>query len=113
MEMNAKSNNKRTEKMKIRIDDFDLNGKVMPGSGKIYTGTNALGIVEQMNAHPFTASLSPMEFMQRYLDQVGESDFALPDDPEKAAQAFLQHLVNCDYANFELGKDDTDEKKKF
>lgn len=90
----------------IRIDDFDLNGKVLLGSGKVYAGTCALQIVDQLNAHPFTASQSPMEFMRRYLDQIGENGFALPNTPEEAAQAFLQHLINCDYANFELGEGD-------
>ncbi len=90
----------------IRIDDFDLTGKVLPGSGKVYAGANALEIVQQLNSHPFTADLAELEFMRNYLNRIGEQAFSLPDAPEEAARAFLQHLVNRDCANFELGEGD-------
>ena len=88
--------------MLIRIYDFDLNGVALAGSGQSYAGETALAVIDRLNSNPFTIGLSPREFMARYLERIGDADFALPPDPEEAALVFLQRLVNRECANFEL-----------
>ena len=88
--------------MKIRIHDTDFEGHPLDCSGDYFTGETALDIVEAMGMNPFQSHLTPIEFMEQTLATIGEKDFSLPEDPETAAQAFLQKLTALGYAEFIL-----------
>lgn len=55
-----------------------------------------------MKLNPFNIGLAPVEFMRQLLDAVGQKNFPLADDPEKAAVAFLQRLTALGYAEYVL-----------
>ena len=96
--------------MKIRIHETDFDGNPVECTGEFFTGKNALEIIEQMKMNPFTASLEPVEFMRQTLEFIGQENFVLPEDQDKAAQIFLQRLTVLGFAHYELdeGELDTD-----
>lgn len=93
-------------KMQIRIYDTDFEGNPVECTGDRFSGKTALDIVTAMGMNPFNAHLEPMEFMRQILDRIGQKDFPLPDDAERAAGQFLQRLAVCGYAEFELADGD-------
>ena len=58
--------------------------------------------------NPFQSHLTPHGFMAEMLVAIGQKDFELPCDPEKAAQAFLQKLTALGYAEFALDEGELD-----
>lgn len=88
--------------MKILIHETDCEGRPVDCTGEYFSGKTALDIVEAMKMNPFNASLAPPAFMRRILDANGQKAFPLPDEPDKAAVAFLQRLAASGYASFEL-----------
>ena len=88
--------------MKIRIYETDFDGRPVDCSGEYFSGKTALDVVEGMTLNPFQSHLTPIEFMEQTLVTIGEKEFSLPEDPEKAAQAFLQKLTALGYAEFIL-----------
>ena len=94
--------------MKIRIYETDFEGCPVDCTGEYFSGKTALDIVETMKMNPFNASLEPLAFMRRILDANGQKAFPLPDEPDKAAVAFLQRLAATGYAGFELDEGELD-----
>ena len=94
--------------MKIRIHDTDFDGHPVECTGEFFTGATALDIVTGMKMNPFNSHLEPLAFMRQTLDFIGQKDFALPDDPEKAAQAFLQRLTALGFAHYEIDDGELD-----
>ena len=92
--------------MKIRIYETDFEGKPVECTGEFFSGATALAIVEAMKLNPFTADLEPQVFMRRTLDRIGQTDFDLPEPPEKAAVVFLQRLTALSYAEYVLEPDE-------
>ena len=58
--------------------------------------------------NPFQSHLTPHGFMAEMLAAIGQKDFELPCDPEKAALAFLQKLTALGYAEFAIDKGELD-----
>ena len=56
----------------------------------------------QQSMNPFQSHLTPHGFMTEMLAAIGQKAFPLPEDPETAAQAFLQKLTALGYAEFAL-----------
>ena len=54
--------------------------------------------------NPFQSHLTPHDFMAEMLAAIGQKAFPLPEDPETAAQAFLQKLTALGYAEFALNE---------
>jgi len=96
--------------MKIRIHDTDFDGNPVECTGEFFRGATALDIVVGMKMNPFNSHLEPLAFMRQTLGFIGQEDYALPDEPEKAAQAFLQRLTALGFAHYEIddGELDTD-----
>ncbi len=94
--------------MKIRIHETDFEGHPVDCTGEYFSGKTALDIVEAMKMNPFNASLTPAAFMRRILDANGQKAFSLPDEPNKAAVAFLQRLAASGYASFEQDEGELD-----
>ena len=88
--------------MKIRIHETDFEGRPLDCSGEYFNGKTALDIVEAMKMNPFQSHLTPHGFMAEMLAAIGQKDFLLPEDQEKAAIAFLHRLTALGYAKFEL-----------
>ena len=88
--------------MKIRIYETDFEGRPVDCTGEFFSGPTALAVVEGMKINPFQNHLTPHKFMEQTLATIGEKEFSLPEDPEKAAQAFLQKLTALGYAEFIL-----------
>ena len=88
--------------MKIRIYETDFEGRPVDCTGEFFSGPTALAVVEGMKMNPFQNHLTAQEFMGQLLVTIGEKEFSLPEDPEKAAQAFLQKLTALGYAEFIL-----------
>ena len=88
--------------MKIRIYETDFDGRPVDCTGEFFSGPTALAVVEGMKMNPFQNHLAAQEFMGQLLVTIGEKEFSLPEDPEKAAQAFLQKLTALGYAEFAL-----------
>ena len=88
--------------MKIRIHDTDFEDHPLDCSGEYFSGKTALDIVEAMGMNPFQSHWTPHELMSRTLAVIGQNGFQLPEDPGKAAIAFLQRLTALGYAKFEL-----------
>lgn len=88
--------------MQIRIYETDFEGSPVECTGEYFSGPTALAIVEAMKLNPFNVGLAPVEFMRQLLDAVGQKNFPLADDPEKAAVAFLQRLTALGYAAYVL-----------
>lgn len=88
--------------MKIRIHETDFEGHPLDCSGEYFSGKTALDIVERMSMNPFQSHLTPHGFMAEMLAAIGQKEFPLPEDLEKAAIAFLQRLTALGYAKFEL-----------
>ena len=91
---------KEFKKMKVRINETDLNGKPIHDSGEILNGENHLDIVEGMKMSPFTAGLEPLAYMRDVLARSGNLGFVLPDEPEAAAKAFLLKLAATGLVQF-------------
>ena len=94
--------------MKIRIYETDFDGRPVDCSGEYFSGKTALDIVEGMTMNPFQSHLTPHKFMEQTLATIGEKEFSLPEDPETAAQAFLQKLTVLGYAEFALDEGELD-----
>ena len=94
--------------MKIRIYETDFDGRPVDCTGEFFSGPTALAVVERMQMNPFQNHLTAQEFMGQLLVTIGEKEFSLPEDPEKAAQAFLQKLTALGYAEFALDKGELD-----
>jgi hypothetical protein len=94
--------------MKIRIYETDFDGRPVDCSGEYFSGKTALDVVEGMTLNPFQSHLTPIEFMEQTLATIGEKEFALPEDPETAALAFLQKLTAIGYAEFAIDKGELD-----
>ena len=94
--------------MKIRIHDTDFEGHPLDCSGDYFTGETALDIVEAMGMNPFQSHLTPHGLMYETLEIIGQKNFQLPEDPGKAAIAFLQRLTALGYAEFALDKGELD-----
>lgn len=94
--------------MKIRIFETDFEGHPVDCTGEFYSGIIALDVVECMKMNPFQNHLSAQEFMGQLLAAIGEKEFSLPEDPEKAALAFLQKLTALGYAEFALDEGEFD-----
>lgn len=94
--------------MLIRIHEATDDGHPVECTGDFFQGQTALDVVEGMKLNPFTASLSPLEFMRQVLDFYGQSDFMLPEDEDRAAVMFLQRLAATGWARFELEPDEYD-----
>ena len=94
--------------MKIRIYETDFDGRPVECSGEYFFGKTALDVVEGMTLNPFQSHLTPIEFMEQTLAIIGEKEFSLPKDPEKAALAFLQKLTALGYAEFAIDKGELD-----
>ena len=88
--------------MQIRIYETDFEGRPVECTGEYFSGSTALAIVEAMKLDPFNAGLAPVKFMRQLLETIGQKDFPLADDPEKAAVAFLQRLTALGYAAYVL-----------
>ena len=88
--------------MKIRIYETDFEGRPLDCSGEYFSGKTALDIVERISMNPFQSHLTPHDFMAEMLAAIGQKDFELPCDPEKAALAFLQKLTALGYAEFAI-----------
>ena len=73
-----------------------------------FSGKTALDVVEGMTLNPFQSHLTPHGFMEQTLATIGEKEFSLPEDPETAAQAFLQKLTALGYAEFAIDKGELD-----
>lgn len=95
--------------MKIRIHETDFEGNPVECTGEFFTGTTALEIIEAMKLNPFTASLTPIEYMRQTLDFIGQGEYPLPDDETKAAQLFLQRLTALGFAHYELDDGELDD----
>lgn len=95
--------------MKIRIHETDFEGAPVECTGEFFTGNTALDIVEQMKMNPFTGSLTPLAFMRQTLEFIKQKEFALPDDSEMAAVAFLQRLTATGFARYELDDGEFDD----
>jgi len=87
-------------KMKVRINETDLNGNPIHDSGEILNGDSHLDIVDGMKMSPFTAGLEPLAYMRDVLARSGAPDFPLPDEPEAAAKAFLLKLAATGLVQF-------------
>ena len=94
--------------MKIRIYETDFDGRPVECSGEYFSGKTALDIVEGMTMNPFQSHLTPHKFMGQTLATIGEKEFSLPEDPETAAQAFLQKLTALGFAEFAIDKGELD-----
>ena len=94
--------------MKIRIYETDFNGHPVDCTGEFFSGPTALAVVEGMKMNPFQNHLAAQEFMGQLLATIGEKEFFLPEDPEKAALAFLQKLTAIGYAEFALDEGELD-----
>lgn len=94
--------------MKIRIHDTDFDGNPVECTGEFFQGATALDIVVGMKMNPFNSHLEPLAFMHQTLDFIGQTDFALPDEPAKAAQAFLQRLTALGFAHYEIDDGELD-----
>ena len=94
--------------MKIRIYETDFDGRPVDCTGEFFSGPTALAVVEGMKMNPFQNHLAAQEFMGQLLVTIGEKEFSLPEDPEKAAQAFLQKLTALGYAEFALDEGELD-----
>jgi len=92
--------------MKIRIYETDFEGHPVECTGECFSGPTPLAIVEAMKMNPFNASRDPLEFMRSLLDDIGQKDFPLSGDPEKAAVVFLQRLTALKYAEYILEPDE-------
>ena len=88
--------------MQIRIYETDFEGHPVECTGEYFSGSTALAIVEAMKMDPFNAGLAPVKFMRQLLDAVGQKNFPLADEPEKAAAAFPQRLTALGYAEYVL-----------
>ena len=94
--------------MKIRIYETDFDGRPVDCSGEYFSGKTALDVVEGMTLNPFQSHLTLHKFMKQTLATIGEKEFSLPEDPETAAQAFLQKLTALGYAEFALDDGELD-----
>ena len=94
--------------MKIRIYETDFEGRPVDCTGEFFSGSTALAVVEGMKMNPFQNHLAAQEFMGQLLATIGEKEFFLPEDPEKAALAFLQKLTAIGYAEFALDEGELD-----
>ena len=94
--------------MKIRIYETDFEGRPVDCTGEFFSGPTALAVVEGMKMNPFQNHLTAREFMGQLLVTIGEKEFSLPEDPEKAAVAFLQKLTALGYAEFVLDEGELD-----
>ena len=94
--------------MKIRIYETDFDGRPVDCTGEFFSGPTALAVVEGMKMNPFQNHLAAQEFMGQLLATIGEKEFFLPEDPEKAALAFLQKLTAIGYAEFALDEGELD-----
>jgi len=94
--------------MKIRIYETDFEGRPVDCTGEFFSGPTALAVVEGMKMNPFQNHLTAQEFMGQLLATIGEKEFSLPEDPEKAALAFLQKLTALGYAEFAIDEGELD-----
>ena len=94
--------------MKIRIYETDFEGRPVDCTGEFYVGSTALAVVEGMKMNPFQNHLAAQEFMGQILATIGEKEFSLPENPEKAALAFLQKLTALGYAEFAIDDGELD-----
>ena len=94
--------------MKIRIYETDFEGRPVDCTGEFFSGSTALAVVEGMKMNPFQNHLTAQEFMGQLLATIGEKEFSLPEDPEKAALAFLQKLTALGYAEFAIDEGELD-----
>ena len=94
--------------MKIRIYETDFDGRPVDCTGEFFSGPTALAVVEGLKMNPFQNHLAAQEFMGQLLATIGEKEFFLPEDPEKAALAFLQKLTAIGYAEFALDEGELD-----
>ncbi len=94
--------------MKIRIYETDFEGRPVDCTGEFFSGPTALAVVEEMQMNPFQNHLAAQEFMGQLLATIGEKEFSLPENPEKAALAFLQKLTALGYAEFALDEGELD-----
>ena len=94
--------------MKIRIHDTDFDGNPVECTGEFFRGATAIDIVIGMKMNPFNSHLEPLAFMRQTLDFIGQKDYVLPDEPEKAAQAFLQRLTALGFAHYEIDDGELD-----
>lgn len=94
--------------MKIRIHDTDFDGNPVGCTGEFFRGATALDIVVSMKMNPFNSHLEPLAFMRQTLSFIGQKDFSLPDEPAKAAQAFLQRLTVLGFAHYEIDDGELD-----
>ena len=94
--------------MKIRIHDTDFDGNPVECTGEFFRGATALDIVVGMKMNPFNSHLEPLVFMRQTLGFIGQEDYALPDEPEKAAQVFLQRLTALGFAHYEIDDGELD-----
>ena len=86
--------------MRIQIHARSLDGEPLPGAGPELSGSDAPSIVEAMRTQtPFTATLSPSEYMLGVLETVAPGT-ALPGEPQAAAIAFLMHLAKHGWIAF-------------
>ena len=87
--------------MIVRIHETDFKGRPRKFTGDYYQGKSAINIVERVMLNPFTSGMKPMEYMRSILNRIGQEKFLLPeDDEEKAAEIFLQRMVDLGYAMY-------------
>ena len=94
--------------MKIRIYETDFEGNPVDCTGDFYSGMTALNLVESMKMNPFQNHLTVHDFMAQLLATIGEKEFSLPEDPEKAAVTFLHRLTALGYAEFVIDDGELD-----
>ena len=99
--------------MKIRIYETDFDGHPVDCTGEFYSGSTALAVVEAMKMNPFQNHLTAQEFMGQLLATIGEKEFSLPEDLERAALAFLQKLTTLGYAEFALDEGELDTQHEY
>lgn len=92
--------------MIIRLHDLAPDGEPVPYSGEYCAGPSAIAIVERLTLTPFTSQLTPMDYMRRVLERIGQAEYKLPDEPADAAARFLMRLTSLGYASFEAKAED-------
>jgi len=98
--------------MKVRINECDLNGKLIHNSGELICGDNYLAIVEGMKLSPFTAGIEPLTYMREVFGRLGLDAAILPAEPEDAAREFLLKIASIGRIQFLVDSGDEDYERK-
>lgn len=78
--------------MKLKVYGW-ANGRPDKTTWDTFQGDDAQGVVRAMMQTPFSANLTPLEYMQRTLAGIGRGGATLPRDASAAAEAYLAALA--------------------